>query len=182
MVAIGKKQLTVDEFWEQYAQGTARVELVKGIPVEMSGPKTRHAVVAAYLSRFLVAHVMDYALGVVLLEGSFYLSEDDLRRPDLAFVAKPDSEGLDLDNYVPFAPTLAVEIISPNDAATMVHDKAQAYRQAGTLLIWIIYPASKMLVVHYPDGSAQTLTVEDTLRGGDILPGFELPLERIFPA
>ena len=58
--------------------------------------------------------------------------------------------------------------------------KADEYLAAGTQLAWIFDPNSRTVIVKTPGGQEQTLGVGDTLDGGDVLPGFELPLSAIF--
>jgi Uma2 family endonuclease len=54
------------------------------------------------------------------------------------------------------------------------------YLQAGVRLVWLVDPASRTVSVFRPDAAPRTLGEGDILDGGDILPGFSLPVAEIF--
>ncbi len=83
--------------------------------------------------------------------------------------------------YIPFAPDLAVEVVSPGDSASETRDKVDLYRAAGTRLIWVIYPSLRKVDVYLPDGTSYQVAEEGTLDGGDVLPGLQIPVSRLFP-
>ena len=82
---------------------------------------------------------------------------------------------------VEVAPDLAVEVISPSNEAADTRLKIRQLLDAGTALVWIVYPDLRIVDAHTQDG-ATTLNEEDTLSGGDVLLGFEIPVREIFPA
>jgi Uma2 family endonuclease len=45
----------------------------------------------------------------------------------------------------------------------------------------LLDPQQRTITVYAPDAEPVTLTAADTLEGGDVLPGFALPLDRLFP-
>jgi hypothetical protein len=61
--------------------------------------------------------------------------------------------------------------------------KAQRYLNAGTRLVWVVWPKRKEVDVWRPGDikPSATLSVGDVLDGLDILPGFTYPVERLFP-
>ncbi len=103
-----------------------------------------------------------------------------LLSPDVAFISKdhPQSEG---DGFYDHAPDLAVEVISPSEHAADIDLKTQKYLEYGTKLVWVIYPKTQRIVV-YSSGmqSGSTVDINGTLDGGDVLPGFTLPVRDIF--
>ena len=49
------------------------------------------------------------------------------------------------------------------------------------LRVWIADPARRLINVFLPDNKVQaTLTADDTLTGGDLLPGFSIHVKTIF--
>ena len=78
-------------------------------------------------------------------------------------------------------PDLVAEIISPSNSAQDIHQKIRQLSEAGTALIWIIYPESRTVAIHTPSG-ATTLEESDTLTGGEVLAGFEVQVADIFPS
>jgi len=95
--------------------------------------------------------------------------------PDFAFKRVPMSS----DYPDPVAPEWAVEVISPTDKATEIHEKRQIYVQAG-ILLWELYPKSKSVDVYAPGKTVKTFGIDDTLDGGDVLPSFTLPVRELF--
>lgn len=79
------------------------------------------------------------------------------------------------------APDLAVEVISPCNEAADIHRKIRQLLAAGTTLVWIVYPATRTVEVHTHSGAA-ALERAAILKGGDVLPGFEVAVHEIFPA
>ena len=55
------------------------------------------------------------------------------------------------------------------------------YLQDGVRLVWIVDPQQRSIVVHTQGSSQQTtLTETNMLDGAAVLPGFSLPLSRLF--
>jgi Uma2 family endonuclease len=46
--------------------------------------------------------------------------------------------------------------------------------------VWVVYPDEQQVVVHSPGQPAQIVNIDGVLDGGDVLPGFTLPLRDIF--
>ena len=84
------------------------------------------------------------------------------------------------DSFVPMAPDLAVEVLSPSDRMADALAKVAMYLQAGTPLVWLVNPATRTVVVFRSEMDPVTLGESDTLDGGDVLPGFSVPVAEIF--
>jgi len=133
------------------------------------------------IGNFVRQHRLGY---VTIAEAGFILhtdpdGKDTVRAPDVGYVEKsrfPD--GLPT-TYIPGAPDLAVEVVSPTDSAAEIQEKVEAYLRYGTRMIIVAYPSTRSVVVHTPTGS-HTLTLDDTLDGAPVLPGFTLPIRDIF--
>ena len=61
-----------------------------------------------------------------------------------------------------------------------MREKADLYLRNGTQLVWLVFPDDERVEVHSADGSVTRLGIDDTLTGGDVLPGFAMPLRRLF--
>jgi Uma2 family endonuclease len=57
--------------------------------------------------------------------------------------------------------------------------KALYYLENGATLVWLVFPRKQEIEIHEADG-IRTLTIDDTLEGGDVLPGFSLALKTLF--
>jgi Uma2 family endonuclease len=79
------------------------------------------------------------------------------------------------------APDLAVEILSPDDRMTRVNRKVRFYLENGVRLVWLIDPDNRIVTVMTTADKSITLSEEDELDGGDVLPGFRVPVRDILP-
>lgn len=162
------------------------LELVEGVLVEMSKPTRKHGVITMSLALKIANHVASNDLGEVPAADTGFALErnqfgrDTVRGVDIAFVSK-ERVPYELDNsWYGMGPDLAVEVISPSNKAGDIHLKVMQLLNAGTRLVWLVYPESRTVVVQTGD-SAITLHESDTLSGGDALPGFEIRVSDIFP-
>ncbi|MDQ2999467.1 MAG: Uma2 family endonuclease, partial [Chloroflexota bacterium] len=64
--------------------------------------------------------------------------------------------------------------------ATDIQDKVQDYLAAGTKLIWLVFPLHKIVTVYRSLDIARHYNYEDSLDGGDVIPGFRYALSRLF--
>jgi Uma2 family endonuclease len=82
--------------------------------------------------------------------------------------------------YYVGAPDLAVEVFSPNDSPREVNDKARMWISFGVPLVWVVNPDTRSVDAHRPNLTLLTLTEDDTLDGGNVLPGFTCPVRDLF--
>jgi Uma2 family endonuclease len=157
-------------------------ELIDGVLVE----KTMgyyESLVAMTLGYFIQDFLKQHDLGIVLGEaGTLRILEDQIRVPDLAFLSWRHFPGRVLPSEpVPsLAPDLAVEVLSAGNTAEEMTRKLTDYFAAKVKLVWFIDPASESATVYESPHQSRKLTGEDSLKGGKVLPGFELPLKQLF--
>ena len=77
-------------------------------------------------------------------------------------------------------PDLAIEIVSPSNTAYEVTEKLEEYFRVGIRSVWVVYPPQSMVYVYSSPKQVRVLSEGDELDGGDMLPGFSIPLQRIF--
>jgi Uma2 family endonuclease len=159
-----------------------RYELVKGELTKMSPAGNKHGRFAANITGSLVPHVKANKLGAVYAaETGFWLASepDTVRAPDVAFVSQKrlDEVG-DVDGFWPGAPDLVVEVISPSDAYTEVEEKVSEWLGAGALMVVLVTPRKRAMYRSLTD--IRILTEEDTLDGGDVVPGWTMSVKEIF--
>lgn len=173
--------MTVEKFWEQYADKP--YELVEGTVVEMAPAGGKHGAVQRRVASRLGDYADEHDLGEVYTgEIGFQLTPNTMRAADVAFVSKERLKQItDPDKYIPFAPDLAVEVVSPGDTADEIQTKVKLYLEAGMRLVWVFYPKLKNVVVHHPDGSSQAIGLDGILDGEDVLPGLRIPVAKLFP-
>ena len=77
-------------------------------------------------------------------------------------------------------PALIVEILSPTDKVEEIDEMIAAYQRAGVPLVWVVDPRDRTVTI-YRLGKKPTFVNEDQeLDGGDVLPGFRVPVARLF--
>jgi Uma2 family endonuclease len=104
-----------------------------------------------------------------------------IRRPDLSFIASARRPAVPDDGHIPVRPDLAIEVISPTDVVYNLDEKLLDYASAGIPLVWVFNPVARIVRVHRPDGISRTFTENDTLDGGDVLPGFAAVVRDLLP-
>jgi Uma2 family endonuclease len=77
-------------------------------------------------------------------------------------------------------PDLVVEVVSSSDRPLEVAEKVRMWLDAGVRLVWVVYPTRQIVEEHRPQQAPVTLTASDQLDGGDVVPGFTLPVARVF--
>jgi Uma2 family endonuclease len=180
-MAVGQTTLTVEAFWEQYAGKP--FELIEGEIFPVSPTGYLNASVERRASTLFGTFVDDNNLGdVVGGEAGFWLGPNTMRGADVAFISNSKLALLtDDEKYLPFAPDIALEVVSSNDTAEEIQNKVNLYLNAGTLQVWILYPRIRQIVVHYPDGTTKRFTEHDIIDGGSVLPGFSAAVADFFP-
>ena len=164
--------------------GEPRFELIRGELLPMADNSAEHGNVTARLSGPVIVFVEEHGLGECFAAETRFIIErhpDTTLGPDFAFVAKarlPDP--LPASGYLQLAPDLVLETVSPNDTKREVSLKVSQWLQSGTRVVWVLDPRPRTLTVHAAGEMPRIFRPEETLTGGDILPGFELPMLRIF--
>jgi Uma2 family endonuclease len=145
--------------------------------------KAEHGELAGEIGRLIGNFVHAHKLGKVYGAETGFLMEQDppqVRAADIAFLSRERAQAVRRKQWLPFPPDLAVEIVSEYERAADLRRKARSYLANGTRLLWLIYPDEREIEVHRPGQPLQTLGVEDTLEGGDVLPGFRATVREIF--
>jgi Uma2 family endonuclease len=77
-------------------------------------------------------------------------------------------------------PDLAIKVISESNTAYEVQKKIHDYFDAGGSRVWVVYPDEAEVYIYASPTEIQVLKVGQELDGGDLLPGFRLPLTALF--
>ncbi len=141
--------------------------------------------IASRLHGSLWAFVDEHGLGTSEVEMIFLIDEARCLklRPDVAFVSR---ERWPIDEPAPereawnVIPDLAVEVVSPSNSAADMAEKVNDYFRAGVRLVWLFYPRLQIVYVYESASRMTILHVGDVLDGGDVVPGFRLPLSAIY--
>ncbi|HEY8600683.1 MAG TPA: Uma2 family endonuclease [Thermomicrobiales bacterium] len=161
-----------------------RRELIAGELRTMSPSGEEHGGLAAMFTTYLNSYVLAHRLGRVFAAETGFLiatDPDTVRAPDVAFVRSEQMRAVGAGTgYRRGAPDLAVEIVSPHDRYTEVEEKVAAWLTHGTRMVVVVNPRRQSLAVHHSATDVRHLTIDDSLDGEDVIPGWSLPLRDLF--
>ena len=159
-------------------------ELVRGELVEQMPPGLRHNKIMGLVTHLLMSFVLPRSLGTVLPGDTGVIVErgpDTVRGPDVAFYS---AERMRLDDDIPgyaeLPPDLVIEIRSPNDSLPYMMERAEMWLAHGVPLVWNLVPEAQSVDVYQPDSETVSLTRDDVITGGDVLPGFSSRVSDLF--
>ena len=159
-----------------------RCELIDGTLVEKE-MGWKESAIAGKLHRKLGVYLEANDCGMTTGEqGGVKLIAGRLRFPDLAFYLYERFPGGEFpaDAYPDLAPDLAVEVLSEGNTVKEMEMKRHEYFRAGTRLVWEIDPESRSVEVFTGPEESTTVDAEGALDGGDVLPGFAMPVRDLF--
>jgi Uma2 family endonuclease len=174
-----QEKLTLRDFQEfvNRPENSDRLfELVNGEIIEVMPGRTRnseiHDIIVFAVRLFCQTHHVP--CHTTSADGAYNI-EGNVVAPDFAYKPTPMS-----DEYPdPVAPQWVVEIISPTDKAEDIRNKREIYLSAG-ILLWEMYPKSERIDVYPPGESMRIVTIDGTLDGGTVLPGFTISARELF--
>jgi len=159
-------------------------EVVDGQVVEKK-MSARETEIASILVGMLTPYLRTNRLGKVVGEMLFRINpENDLRRrPDVAFVSHarwPFNRRVPNVPVWDMVPDLAIEVVSPSNSASTILRKVHEYFKAGVARVWVVYPEQAEVYIYSTPQQVQVVGVGQELDGGDLLPGFRLPVAVLF--
>jgi Uma2 family endonuclease len=107
------------------------------------------------------------------------------RSPDLAWIPIEKWEALDpleRQGFLPLCPDFVVEILSPTDSWIQTQAKMQEYMDNGCRLGWLLDPKAKRVIIYREEQAPEWVEDPETLSGEEVLPGFTLPIRKIWSA
>ena len=182
-MATTKTQLMTAEELLNMPKDGYRYELVRGVLRKMAPVGHTGGYYELNISSELRAFVKANGLGRAYSSNTGFLLERDpdyVLAPDASFVRQERVEtATEERGYFPGTPDFVAEVISPNDRYSDVAEKVQEWLNAGTHMVVVVNPRDRTVSVHTPQ-SVITLTESDILDGGDVVPGWRLPVADIF--
>ena len=157
-------------------------ELVDGILVEKVVGYLESAL-ALWLAHLVQTFLDRHDLGLLTgPDGAVRLLPRLVRMPDIAFVSWERLPGRKLPaKPVPdLAPDLAVEVLSEGNTPKEMRRKLKDYFLAGVRQVWYVDPRTRTVEVYAAPDQRVVLTEDETLAGGDILPGLDLSVRQVF--
>lgn len=171
--------MTVEEFASLSTLETEDYELVEGELVPLSSGNPLHADIRDCLLQILRNYFDQNRVGRVLSEVDCHISEGTVRRPDLSIFLAGRLDGIDRRKIpLPFAPDIAVEVLSPSESAVDVHRKALEYLAGGSREVWQIDHENGEVFVQTEAG-IHLLHGDQAVLETPLLPGFSAPLSKL---
>jgi Uma2 family endonuclease len=157
-------------------------ELVDGVLVEKTMGYLE-SMVASTINRLVGNFVHEHDLGIVLGEaGTLKILPDQVRIPDVSFLSwdRFPNRQLPPEPIPAVAPDLAVEVLSEGNTEAEIERKLRDYFAAGVRLVWYIDPKTRSARVYTAPDHCTLVDENGVLPGGEVLPGFELPMKELF--
>jgi Uma2 family endonuclease len=157
-------------------------ELVDGTLVE-KGMGLGEGGLAADLIRLLGKFLDQHDLGDLFApDSTMRLMPGLVRIPDVSFVswAKLPNRERPRKPIPDLVPDLAIEVLSESNTPGEMRRKLKEYFLAGVPLVWFVDPDRRTVEVFTAPDTSTVFTEEQTLDGGDVLPGLRLPVRDVF--
>lgn len=173
--------MSAGEFAERHAGD--HVELIDGVVVESPMPFSEHGVLCFQIAFALGNFVIPRDLGRILTNDSFVrtgTNPDRVRGADVAYYSYQRLPKGPIPSIPEVPPELVVEVRSPSDSWNEVHAKIGEYLRDGVLTALVIDSGTRTIMVCKSLSESQSLGQDDALILPDILPGFTMPVARLF--
>ena len=182
-MTTGKTRLVSAEELLRLPRGDGkRYELIRGVLVEKMPTGDPHADTVTRTSNLIFTYSEDTNFGVVRSgEPGFRLGRnpDTVRAPDVAWIA-PGRIEEGTQGFPELAPDLAVEVKSPSNTTAEMTSKAEMWLSNGSLQTWVVNPENTTVTIHRPYAEPVSLSEDEVLEGGELLPGFSVEVWRLF--
>lgn len=182
MSLITQQLMTAEDLWQLPDTGM-RHELIDGELVEIMPPGGVHGAIAVILSTLLRVWAKQQRRGYIGVEAGYILKRnpDKVRGPDVSYVRAESIPASGVpEGFWTIAPDLAIEVVSPTETAEEIREKVRDFLVAGTSIVWVVYPRSREVIVHLPNGTAQTYDENAVLTSPTILPNFSCTVAELF--
>lgn len=169
-------KMTLEEFLESDLEG---YEYIKGELVFMPPKSVELGGISTNVALSLGLYIRENQMGKIYMPYTTFKVGECGLIPDIAFLSKvnvPDNSC----KASPVPPDLAVEIVSQTDTYHQVVEKAFAYLDAGTQLVWVLEPRSKTVTVYRSETDITLFTRNDTLTGENVVEGFSCQVAELF--
>jgi Uma2 family endonuclease len=173
---------TAEQLWA--ADIDQPCELIRGELVLMSPTGDYHCASAGVFAGSLWSFARKRKLGKVFVGEPGYIIQrdpDTVRVPDVAFTftEKLVKYGR-TEKFMPYAPDIVVEVVSPSERANDVEQKKELWLAAGCQMVFVVARKTRTVRQYFANGHCNTLTEADTISGGEVLPGWQLDVQEVF--
>ena len=182
LMTTARKLITAEDLLALPRRDGKRYELVRGVLVERMATGDPHSIAVVNFTYELTHHSRSTGIGVTRTGAPGYRLEsapDTVRAPDVAWFAPgrltPGTQG-----YPELAPGLAVEVKLPSNSRRELAEKAAMWLRFGSREVWVADPETLTIAIYRPNAAPVILGEDDVLDGGELLPGFYIPIGPLF--
>lgn len=112
--------------------------------------------------------------------GGFILPNNDLKAPDISFVQAARLKRT-VRSFAELVPDLVVEVKSQSDRIKPIEEKIMLFLSLGARIGILIDPDKKNVIIYRLEATPIIFKNKDILTLPDLLPGWELPINEIWP-
>jgi len=178
------KTLISSAEFEKMAPSLGPCELIDGEIVPMAPGGFEHSYSTGEIYLLIASFVKRHKLGWALTNETGINIRSELPRTrgaDVAFISyKRIPRNKRPTGFLNVAPELIVEVIGENASWGGMEEKIADYHQTGVDMVWVADPHTRTVKL-YPKGGMPTIVHDGSeIDGGEILPGFKVPIARFF--
>jgi Uma2 family endonuclease len=158
-------------------------ELERGEVVEVSRPGERHGFVCLNVGRILGNYAFQRRKGYACSNDTGLILErdpDTVRGPDVVFYDQVRRYDDLKPGYSDQPPTLAVEVLSPNDKWGKVTRRITEFLGRGIPVVWLVDPQGQSVTVYRADQLPRVFEGNDELTGDPELAAFRCRVADLF--
>lgn len=164
-------------------EGMDNAELINGKIVHHMPTSHRHSAIEATVAISIGAYLLENRIGRVLTgEAGVYTrrNPDSIRAMDAAYISNERYALVQSHSFLDVAPELIIEVMSPGDRWSDVHEKIAEYFAIEALELWIIDPRLEQIHVYTSPTQSKIYSTADIITTESILPRFTLPVRHLF--
>jgi Uma2 family endonuclease len=157
-------------------------ELIDGVLVEKP-MGFKESTIASLIVHYVWSYLDENDLGIAFSpDAPIRVKPGRIRFPDTGFISWKHfpNEEFPEEKILDVMADLAIEVLSESNTVQEMDRKLDDYFAAGASLVWIVDPETETVAVYASRNGKKTLSINDTLEGGRVLPGFRLPIKKLF--
>ncbi len=128
---------------------TEDYELVDGVLAPLPARTSRHNKMRDLIGHLLWTYFQRNPIGEVIGKNHCRVADGKVRLPDVSVFLADRLRLIDWNKIpAPFAPDIAIEVLSPSEGMMETRGKVREYLSSGSVEVWLIDPANREIQVH----------------------------------
>ncbi len=174
------RKISIQTFLEKYRDGAPGVkyEFNKGVIEKTEAMKMSERYIILNLRKRFTTTPAAKRDESLECESEVWTSKDQWRKPDLSHLTLDQT--LAAANGEEPVPEFLIEVISKNDSIIVVEDKIIEYFQAGTKILWLIFPHIQTVKIYRSVEDIEVCSGEKICSAEPVVEGFRMKAADIF--